>query len=52
MILMPSEKKYLQTLETCVRSMAMAEKDKDVTAELKSLIHRMDKIETLSDGVR
>ncbi|KAK6645033.1 hypothetical protein RUM43_001309 [Polyplax serrata] len=49
MIVMPSEKKYLQTLETCIRSMAVAEKDRDVMAELRSLIHRLDKTETLSD---
>lgn len=51
MIVMPSEKKYLQTLETCIRSMAVAEKDRDVMAELRSLIHRLDKTETLSDTV-
>lgn len=49
---MPSEKKYLQTLETCIRSMAMSEKDKDVTAELRALIYKLDKTETLFDGVR
>lgn len=51
MIVMPTEKKYLQTLETCVRSMAVSEKDKDVTAELKLSIHRLDKTETLTEGV-
>lgn len=52
MIVMPTEKKYLQTLESCVRNMVASEKDKDVSAELRHSIARLDKTETLSESVR
>ncbi|KAL0281131.1 UNVERIFIED_CONTAM: hypothetical protein PYX00_002216 [Menopon gallinae] len=49
MIVMPNERKYLQTLETCIRNMAASEKDKDVTAELRLSVARLDKTDTLTD---
>lgn len=51
MIVMPNERKFLQTLETCVRNMAASEKDKDVTAELRISVARLDKTDTLTDTV-
>lgn len=49
---MPTEKKYLQALESCVRNMVATEKDKDVAAELRQSIARLDKTDTLSESVR
>ena len=51
MIVMPTEKKYLQTLEACVRSMVASEKDRDVSAELRHSIAKLDKTETISETV-
>lgn len=48
---MPSDKKYLQSLDACVRGMAASEKDKDVTFELRQSLTRLDKTETLTEGV-